>query len=78
MVQRFRSTRAVFCILTEQDYSYFVGTRDLILYVLDRRPRLITQLHLLLDEESWAEQELLLVSNRPALEPNMKEGRENP
>jgi len=78
MVERFRSKRTVFCILTEQDYSYFVGMRDLILYVLDRHPRLITRLHVLLDEDSWAEQELLLVSNRPALEPNMKEGRENP
>jgi 4-amino-4-deoxy-L-arabinose transferase-like glycosyltransferase len=78
MVQRFRSTSTVFCILTEQDYGYFVGARDLILYVLDRRPRLITRLHVLLDEDSWAEQELLLVSNRPALEPSMKEGRENP
>jgi hypothetical protein len=69
MVRRFQSAGRVFCIMTEQDHNFFVGTRDQILYVLDRRPRLITRLRGLLDDRSWAEQELLLVSNRPTLEP---------
>jgi 4-amino-4-deoxy-L-arabinose transferase-like glycosyltransferase len=72
MVRRFQSPGRVFCIMTEQDHNYFVGTRDQILYVLDRRPRLITRLRSLLDDRSWAEQELLLVSNQPALEPGTR------
>jgi 4-amino-4-deoxy-L-arabinose transferase-like glycosyltransferase len=75
MVRRFTSSKSIFCVITENDYNYFVGTRDLILYVLDRRPRLITQFRFLLDDELWAGNELLLVSNRPATE---KESRENP
>ena len=78
MVRRFQSEKTVFCALTEQDYNYFVGRRDLILYILDRRPRLITQLRLLLNEDSWAAQELLLVSNRSIPEPGTREGRTTP
>lgn len=78
MVRRFKSNKTVFCALTEQDYNYFVGRRDLILYVLDRRPRLITQLRRLLDEDSWTAQELLLVSNRPVPETSDREGRTTP
>ncbi len=65
MVRRFQSQKRVFCLLTEQDHNYFVGSRDQILYILDRRPRLVTRLRGVLDESGWAEQELLLVSNRP-------------
>jgi 4-amino-4-deoxy-L-arabinose transferase-like glycosyltransferase len=75
MVRRFTSSKSIFCVVTENDYNYFVGTRDLILYVLDRRPRLITQFRFLLDDELWAGNELLLVSNRPL---NEKESRESP
>jgi hypothetical protein len=78
MVKRFQSNKSVFCILTEQDYNYFVGRRDLILYVLDRRARLITQLRYLLNEDSWPARELLLVSNRPAPETGAREGRATP
>jgi hypothetical protein len=66
MVRRFQSGQRVFCILTEPDHNYFVGSRDQILYVIDRRPRLITRLRGLFDDLSWADQELVLVSNRPA------------
>jgi len=75
MVRRFASSKSIFCVITENDYNYFVGSRDLILYVLDRRPRLITQFRYLLDDELWAGNELLLVSNRPL---NEKESRDNP
>jgi len=78
MVSRFQSPERVYCVLTESDYNYFVGTRDLILYVLDRRARLITQLRTLLDEDNWAGQELLLVSNRPVPEEGVRDGREIP
>jgi 4-amino-4-deoxy-L-arabinose transferase-like glycosyltransferase len=78
MVNRFQSNKTVFCILTEEDYNYFVGRRDLILYVLDRRARLITQLRYLLDEDSWPARELLLVSNRPTPETGAREGRTTP
>ena len=78
MVKRFQSNKTVFCILTEEDYNYFVGRRDLILYVLDRRARLITQLRYLLDEDSWPARELLLVSNNPTPETGAREGRTTP
>ena len=78
MVRRFQDRRPVFCILTEQDYNYFVGQKDLVLYVLERRPRLITQLRVLLDETLWPTQELLLVSNQPYREAPTREGQENP
>ncbi len=65
MAARFRQDKRVFCILTEKDYDNFVGKKDLILYVLDRRPRLQIRLRFLLDDRFLAEQELLLVSNRP-------------
>ncbi|MFH1574509.1 MAG: glycosyltransferase family 39 protein, partial [Acidobacteriota bacterium] len=65
MVRRFRGPERVFCILPELEHNYFVGRRDLVLYVLDRRPRLITSLEALLDENERVAQELLLVSNRP-------------
>jgi 4-amino-4-deoxy-L-arabinose transferase-like glycosyltransferase len=66
MVRRFQSGQRVFCILTERDHNYFVGSRDQILYVVDQRPRLVTRLRSLFDDLSWADEELVLVSNRPA------------
>jgi len=69
MVERFRSPATVYCLLSEKDYNYFVGKRDLVLYVHDRRPRLVSQLRHLLNVEEGIEQELLLVSNRPLITP---------
>jgi hypothetical protein len=69
MVRRFQGQRRVFCVLTEQDHNYFVAQRDLVLYVLDRRERLVTQFRALLDENRAIGQELLVVSNRPSIEP---------
>ena len=74
MARRFQSAARVFCILTERDYTQFVGERDLILYILGRRPRLATQLRYLWNEESWSEQELILVSNRPETGPMERRG----
>ncbi len=68
MVRRLQSPQRVFCIMTEQDQNYLAGTRDQILYILDRRARLVTRLRGLFDQNSWAQQELVLVSNRPSTE----------
>ena len=69
MVRRFKAGKRVFCIMTERDYDYLVGDRDLVLYVLDRRPRLVTSLSALLGGgRNMAERELLVVSNRPYAE----------
>lgn len=64
MERLLRSDRRVFCLMSESDYEYFVGSRDLILYVLDRRQRLVTQLRMLTAPDTIADDELLLVSNR--------------
>jgi hypothetical protein len=69
MVRRFQGPRRVFCVLTEQDHNFFVAQRDLVLYVLDRRERLVTQFRALLDENRAIGRELLVVSNRPSVEP---------
>ncbi len=66
MVRRLQSPQRVFCLMTEQDQNYLVGTRDQILYILDRRVRLVTRLSGLFDQNSWAQQELVLISNRPS------------
>jgi 4-amino-4-deoxy-L-arabinose transferase-like glycosyltransferase len=68
MVRRFQSPRRVLCLMTERDYDYFAGTRDLILYVLDRRPRLTTRLRGVFNQSDPGEQEMLLVSNKPGSE----------
>ncbi len=78
MVQRFRSGRRIFCVLSEKDYDYFVGRRDLILYVLDRHPRAGVNLRAMVSESVTAEQELLLASNMPDQESGAHEGRETP
>jgi 4-amino-4-deoxy-L-arabinose transferase-like glycosyltransferase len=75
MVRRFQSKERVFCIMSEQDENYFVGSRDQILYILDRRVRLVTRLRGLFDQSSWADQELVLVSNRPPAETAEPAGR---
>jgi 4-amino-4-deoxy-L-arabinose transferase-like glycosyltransferase len=64
MARRFQGDRRVFCILTQKDFSYFIGERDLILYVIDRRPKFVERLKSLLDETTRAEEELILASNR--------------
>lgn len=78
MVRRFQSGKRMFCVLTEKDYNYFVGTRDLIFYVLDRRPGLVIKLRALLNENDRAEQELLPVSNKANLEAGANEDRQSP
>ncbi len=62
---RFQSAKRVFCILSRQDLDYFATEKDVVLYVLDRRPRLVIRLRNLPDETGRLYQELLLVSNRP-------------
>jgi hypothetical protein len=74
MIRRFQGSRRVFCILSEKDYAYFIGERDQILYVLDRRPRLLTKLHLIFDDQNWVEQELILATNMPITEKSIPEG----
>ena len=68
MVRRLQQPARVFCIMSERDYSYFVAQRDLILYILDRRERLVTQLRAMSDRRSAVGQELVVVSNRPPAE----------
>jgi hypothetical protein len=65
MTRRFLGNQRVFCILTREDYSYFVKRRNLLLYIIDRRPRLMMQLGRLIQKEGRVEQELVLASNRP-------------
>ncbi len=78
MVRRFLERGRIFCIMTEEDFDYFVGSRDLVLYVLDRRPRLVTNLRVLLGRDDMTRQELLLVSNRPDSETGADERRVTP
>ncbi len=65
MVERFRSSARVFCILSEEEYKYFSTRRDISLYELNRRPRYVTQLSRLLARGPRARLWLLLVTNRP-------------
>jgi hypothetical protein len=78
MVRSVQADRQVFCIPTEKDYDYLVGARDLILHVLDRRPRLVTNLRSALNEHYAAEQVLLLATNRSDQEAGTREGRITP
>ncbi len=78
MEQRFRSGKRVFCVLSEKDYDYFVGSRDLILYVLDRHPEAGVSLQVMVSESDNAEEELLLASNMPDPGSGTHEGRETP
>jgi len=78
MVRMFLGPRRIFCIMTERDYDFFVGRRDLILYVLDRRPRMATQLRAIFNPDRWLGEELLLVSNRPPDEAGPTPGRDEP
>ncbi len=76
MVRRFQSGKRVFCVLNEKEYDYFVGSRDLILYVLDRHP--VFSSRVLLSDTDTACQELLLASNMPYSETEAYEGRKTP
>jgi 4-amino-4-deoxy-L-arabinose transferase-like glycosyltransferase len=64
MEQKLRSQKRVFCILAEKDYNYFVGKRDLGIYVLDRHSRFALRLSTLLNADQFPGEELLLISNR--------------
>ena len=64
MIDRFRSGKRVFCVMSGEDLGYFVGNRGLSLYVLDRRPRLTTRLRDIRDDSGWRRRMLHLVSNR--------------
>jgi len=72
MVHRFQSPRRILCVMTKPDYDYLVGTRNLTLYLWDQRPRIVTQLRVLLEPNRASNQDLLLVSNLPK---SKKEGR---
>jgi 4-amino-4-deoxy-L-arabinose transferase-like glycosyltransferase len=65
MVRRFQSPKRVFCLMSESERRHLSGAGDLALYVLDRRPQLISRLRELTDEKSRMERELVLVSNQP-------------
>jgi 4-amino-4-deoxy-L-arabinose transferase-like glycosyltransferase len=78
MVRRFQGPRRVFCIMTERDHNFFVGRKDLVLYILERRPRLVSQFRGLIDESYRLAEELVLVSNRPPDEATNAAGSGNP
>ncbi len=65
MVRRFNSSHRVFCILDNDEYQYFTGRRNLVLFVLDHRATLVTRLRPLLSGGDGSDQSLLLVTNRP-------------
>ena len=65
MVRRLQSPKRVFCIMSESDRNYFVGERNLVLYVLDRRPQLVSRFRDFTDEKRRLGRELVLVSNQP-------------
>ncbi len=68
MLQRFRSEKRVFCVMDQRDYSQFSGTKDLNLYVLERRQRFTVRFGTLLNARYSPGEELFLVSNRPCKE----------
>jgi 4-amino-4-deoxy-L-arabinose transferase-like glycosyltransferase len=74
MMLRFRSNRQVFCVLTEQDYTYFVN-KDLKIYILDRRSRFAVRLGTLLNVGYIPGEDLILVTNRPLPQTRSSEGR---
>jgi len=65
MVRRLQSPKRVFCIMSESDRNYFVGERNVVLYVLDRRPQLVSRFRDFTDEKRRLERALVLVSNQP-------------
>jgi hypothetical protein len=75
MKRRFESGRRVFCVLTERDYRYFTDNKGLVLYVLDRRPRLVLNMRMLMGGGHLPEEELLLVSNQPYSKTKISEDR---
>jgi 4-amino-4-deoxy-L-arabinose transferase-like glycosyltransferase len=79
MELRFRSSERVFCILTERDYNFFAKKEGLTLQVLERHPRILTQLKVLMDPSArLQETQLLLVTNRqpgPGSPAQMQAGR---
>jgi 4-amino-4-deoxy-L-arabinose transferase-like glycosyltransferase len=77
MMRKFQGAARVFCVVSEQDYSFFGAKRDLNLTVLGRYPQLPTQLKTMLRAVSPVGENLLLVSNRPSLEAGSRGSREN-
>lgn len=77
MMHKFQGAARVFCVVSEQDYSFFSAKRDLNLTVLGRYPQLPTQLKTMLGTVSLVGENLLLVSNRPSLETGSRGSRKN-
>jgi len=77
MMRKFQGAARVFCVVSEQDYSFFSAKRDLNLTVLGRYPQLPTQLKTMLGTVRPVGEELLLVSNRPSLEAGSRGSRKN-
>lgn len=65
MLRRFESSKRVFCVLSREDFAYFVTRSELDLHIVDRRPRFALRFRDLLNSRSFSGEELLLVSNRP-------------
>jgi 4-amino-4-deoxy-L-arabinose transferase-like glycosyltransferase len=65
MVRIFQSSKRVFCVMSEADRDFFVGSRRLVLHVLDRRPQPVSRFRDIRDAKSRIGRELVLVSNQP-------------
>jgi 4-amino-4-deoxy-L-arabinose transferase-like glycosyltransferase len=65
MVRMFQSPKRVFCLMARSDLDYFVGEKELVLYLVDRRPQLGLRLRDLTDRRSRRQRDLVLVSNHP-------------
>jgi 4-amino-4-deoxy-L-arabinose transferase-like glycosyltransferase len=74
MALRFRSSKQVFCILTEKDYAFFAN-KDLNIYILDRHSSFTVRLGALLNVGSLSGDDLLLVSNRRPSQAGSQERR---
>jgi hypothetical protein len=74
MTIRFRSSKQVFCILTEKDYAFFAN-KDLNIYILDRHSSFTVRLRALLNMGSFSGDDLLLVSNRLPPQAGSPKGR---
>lgn len=65
MLLRFRSSKRVFCILSREDFGYFVTRSERDLHIVDRRPLFALRFRDLLSSGGFSGAELLLVSNEP-------------
>ncbi len=64
--------------MSELERSHLVNAGDLVLYVLDRRPQLMSRFRDLTDRKSRMERELVLVSNQPVNFGSAADRRETP